>query len=182
MTADSTSIQQQPDGRFRLDLHGTFPPEWTGCLCARLSARRIDVERGFARQVQRGQWESMFELRPLDDGIDPARIDYRALALAHKEPRAAGRANITSFTLEDRNDSIRVAIRAPDELGLLGRLLGAFSYLMLFVHDMQIETVGSEAQDVFVLKGLAGMAPGFELRERLRASLEAMTRSARAAA
>jgi hypothetical protein len=172
---DFSTIKPQGDGCSRLELAGGFPPEWAGSLCARLSARRINVERGFARQVQHGRWEAQLVLRPLDAGVDLQRVNYRDLAFAPKQATAGARPRLSSFTLEDRIDSLKLSIRAPDELGFLGRLLGSFSFLMLFVHEMEIQTVGSEAQDVFVLKGIGGSAPRERERARLRAMLQGMS-------
>ena len=173
---DSALITPQPDGTFNLELGGAFPPEWVGALCAGLSVRRINVERAFAKQVQRGAWDSMFVLRPFDASTRMEQVNYRELALAPKKQAVAmGRPVISSFKMENQGDSVSVSIRAPDELGLLGRLLGSFSFLMLFVHEMRIQTVGREAQDTFVLKGLAGMAPGDDTRARLLAALQAMS-------
>lgn len=172
---DSGSIKRLPDGSFALELSGSFPPEWAGSLCAGLSARRISVERGFAKQVRRGTWESLFVLRPMDPGIKMEQVNYRAIAMLPKRQKAEAKPKISSFKLETKGGALSVSIRAPDELGLLGRLLGSFSFLMLFVHEMQFQTVGREAQDLFVLRGLAGMAPSEEACARLAASLQAMS-------
>lgn len=176
------SIEPDSAGTFTLALRGDFPPDWAGAFCTGLSSCRINVERAWARQVQRGRWESAFVLRPLDQTVDLLRLDYRAMALASGKRAVRTRPRVSSFTLDDRRDSIRVSIRAADELGLLGSLLGSFSFLMLFVHEMTIETVGAEARDTFVLKGLAGIAPGAVERSRLMASLREMSLTGRSAA
>ncbi len=175
MTAGNT-ITPQTGGTFALQLGGGLPPEWVGSLCSGLSAKRINVESGYARQVQRGNWESLFVVRPMSPEIDAASIDYRAMALAPKVV-LAGRTLplINSFQLDQNDDSLFLTIRANDELGLLARLLSGFSFLMLFAHEMKIETVGVEAQDTFVLRGFGGAAPTPDKSERLHQTLRQMS-------
>lgn len=170
-----SAVQPLAGGKFSLQLGGLFAPDWVGGLCWRLSQRRIDVERGYARQVQRGVWEAMFTVRPLIPGLDLAQIDFLEMANAPKPPGPSIRPGIRSFKLTDNSDSVAVSIRAADQLGLLAQLLSVFSLQMLFVHDMKIETAIGEAHDVFSLKALAGRPPSLESRRLLKAALQAMT-------
>ncbi|MBI3395158.1 MAG: hypothetical protein HY042_04940 [Spirochaetia bacterium] len=175
-TLARTDITQTTSDRMHnLVLNGLFPPEWVGSLCAGLSARRISVERGYARQIQRGQWESLFVVRAMDSRMDLASLDYRALALVPKEAQGARNyPSINAYSLEERPDSLLLQLKANDELGLLGRLLSGFSFMMLFAHEMQIETVGTQAEDTFVLRGFGGAAPASDKILRLRLTLEQM--------
>lgn len=159
-----------------MQLGGGLPPEWVGSLCSGLSSRKISVERGYARQVQRGSWESLFVVRPMSQDVDAASIDYRGMALAPKVVQADRTLpTIQSFQLEENADSLFLSIRAEDQLGFLARLLSGFSFLMLFAHEMKIETVGVEAQDTFVLRGFGGAAPTPDKSERLLSSLKQMS-------
>lgn len=179
---EAFTITPRGNGTHALELRGTFPPYWVGSLCARLAERRIDVVRGFARQVQPGEWQASFVLRALDPSIDLQLVDYRELALAKGAALITVKPGIRAFQLEDRGDCLAVSIRAADEVGLLGRLLGVFLFQMLYASELQIETVGGEARDTFVLRGFAGKAPGPEARARLEARLRGLTREEPAAA
>lgn len=49
-----------------------------------------------------------------------------------------------------------VTVRAPDRVGLLARVAGAFTRAGLEIHDAVITTEGKEAVDVFEVTGAAG--------------------------
>lgn len=178
--APGNTITPQTGGTFALQLGGGLPPEWVGSLCTGLSAKQISVERGYARQIQRGTWESLFVVRPTASGIDTSSIDYRAMALAPKVVQPdRSLPSINSFQLDKNEDSLFLSIRANDELGFLARMLSGFSFMMLFAHEMKIETVGVEAQDTFVLRGFGGAAPTPDKYDRLFLTLQEMTKPTR---
>lgn len=171
-------LLQNPGSRYTLALNGAFHPEWAASLCAGLGARRISVERGYARQVQRGIWESSFELRPLDPSVELRAIDYAALARAPRDRSAGVRPSLTGFELAHDGGALVVTLRGRDEVGFLAGLLGIFSFQMLFVHEMEVGTAGGEVRDRFVLRGFAGTAPGPKERSRLLAALESLAAGA----
>lgn len=172
------SFIPEKNGFYSIQLNGMLPPEWVGSMCAGLSARRISVESGFARQVSRGNWQSSFIVRPLDATTDVASVNYRSMALAPKAPLGnRNHPGIRSFHLEQTPDALKVSLRAADKLGLLSGLLSSFSFLTLFAHEMKIETVQDEARDMFVLRGFAGSVPTPDKCERLLAMLQVMAKN-----
>ncbi len=159
-------------GSHTLRVESVLPPGWAGRVAAGLAARRISIVRGRARRQGPVFWVAELEIEP-PPGVQVEEIDLVALASAPE--RSAGsimRVALTRFRLEERPGELVVEIRARDQVGLLGRLLGVFAMFALFPHEMEIDTRDGEAVDVFRLRALGDRAPPASLAVALRSMLE----------
>ncbi len=163
-------------GPRQLHLEGQLALGWMGRLAAGLAARRVSVVSARARQSAPRQWEAVFEIEPLDPGLDLDGLDYLGLvALAPARPPAAV-PRLRAYRLTLEGDALRVELQAPDQLGFLDGILRAFARCGLFPCEMSVETRGGEALDAFALRGIGGGTPPRAIRDALEARLARLAR------
>jgi hypothetical protein len=161
-------VSRTPTGH-RLELAGEFDhPHWLAFLCAGLSAQRFSVVSGRGRRDGR-TWTADFEV--VGDG--PLLSDPVELAGRRPVTRDPAAPVLTSYALSRRADGLlRVELRAPDELGFLGRLLSRVSVLTLLPVELDIATVGGSVQDTIVLGGIGSGT----LDDEVQGALDGMLR------
>ncbi len=118
--------------------------------------------KGSAKKMK-NSWHAGFEIMTTPLAPDPNRIDYLALALENSVAASATTISLDAFMLDDdprkHDDALYLEIRAGDQLGFLGALLGRFAYYTLFPEAMIIETENGRIYDRFWIKGVGGQTP-----------------------
>jgi hypothetical protein len=160
-------------GRHALHLSGSLHAAWAGRLAAGLGARHIGVARATARRGSTS-WTAEIELDVPGDAPAPSVVEVVALMREHVGPGRCGRVSLTGCRVTPTRRDVRVEIRARDRVGLLGDVLLVFAELGLFPHAMEVETLGTEVRDVFLLQDLAGAAPAVPVVAALRRRLEGL--------
>jgi hypothetical protein len=160
-------------GRHALHLSGSLHAAWAGRLAAGLGARHIGVVRATARRGST-RWTAEIELDVPRGAPAPSVVDVVALMREHVDPARAGAIALAGCRVTPTRRDVRVEIRADDAVGFLGSVLLVFAELGLFPRAMEVETVGSEIRDVFLLQNLAGEAPPVPVVAALRRRLEAL--------
>jgi hypothetical protein len=160
-------------GRLALHLSGSLHAAWAGRLAAGLGARHIGVVRATARRGST-RWTAEIELDVPDGAPAPSVVDVVALMREHVDPSGGGAIALTGCRVTPTRRDVRVELRAEDSVGFLGRVLLVFAELGLFPRAMEVETVGAEVRDVFLLQNLAGEAPPVPAVAALRRRLEGL--------
>ncbi len=168
-------IDRGPMGNYTLKIWGRFPPSWIGNLSSGLSRNRISVISGTAKKTKT-VWQAAFEIMATPMAPDPKKIDHISLAtetLAAPSPVAI---SLDEFLLDEDprkyDGAIYLEVKARDQLGFLGALLGRFAYHTLFPESMIIDTVGGRIYDRFWIKGVGGLSPSATSISSLRQKLE----------
>jgi hypothetical protein len=164
---------------------GTLGPFWADALALGLTAARISILRGFARQDGTGRWIADFLLAPGPDAPEPSSLDFLALAFGASSPGDGGPIVLSQYALDGSPDvgpSLYLEVRGPDRLGFLGSLLRRLARLGLSPREMLITTRDGEAFDRFFLKTVSGALPSEEVRRALEESLDAAVLDSRPAA
>jgi hypothetical protein len=159
-----------------VQLAGDLPAGWPGRLASALSARGVSVRRGKARRAGVRGWLAELELEAAP-GVDLSALDYTALAAEEPPAQPELPLRLDEARVERSEADLRVDVRGPDELGILGRLLGLFALFGLFPHEMRLETVGGEVRDTFRLQAWRGGPPSPEAAEGVLRALEAAMRA-----
>ncbi len=160
-------------GRVALHLSGSLHAAWAGRLAAGLGARHIGVVRATARRGST-RWTAEIELDVPGGAPAPSVVDVVALMREHVDPAGGGAVALTGCRVTPTRRDVRVEIRAEDSVGFLGRVLLVFAELGLFPRAMEVETVGAEVRDVFLLQNLAGEPPPVPAVAALRRRLEGL--------
>ncbi len=163
-------------GRHALHLSGSLHPAWAGRLAAGLGARHVGVVRATARR-EATRWTAEIELDVPSGAPVPSVVDVVALMREHVAPAAARRVALSAFRLAPTRRDLRAELRGRDAVGFLGHVLHVFEDLGLFPHAMEVETVGGEVRDVFLLQDLAGGPPSVPAAAALRRRLERLVRA-----
>lgn len=163
-------------GRHALHLSGTLHAAWAGRLAAGLGARHVGVVRATARR-EATRWTAEIELDVPSGAPVPSVVDVVALMREHVAPAPARRVALSAFRLAPTRRDLRVELRGRDKVGFLGHVLRVFEDLGLFPRAMEVETVGGEVRDVFLLQDLAGAPPSVPAVATLRRRLERLVRA-----
>jgi hypothetical protein len=158
-------------GRHALHLSGSLHAAWAGRLAAGLGARHIGIVRATARRGST-RWTAEIELDVPSGAPAPSVVDVVALMREHVAPTGAGGIALSACRVTPGRRDVRVEIRGRDAIGFLGNVLLVFAELGLFPRAMEVETVGSEVRDVFLLQDLAGGAPTVPAIAALQRRLE----------
>lgn len=146
---------------FRVRLGGPFRGAWLATLSNHLAERHISIDHTHARLSGDEIWIAEFHLLGSPDSVDLLGVDYIALAEAASTAES-GAFVLDSYRLIESRDyggTLMLSLEAPDSLGLLGSLLGAFAGLGLFPLELHIETRGGRAYDSLWLAAAGGAPP-----------------------
>jgi hypothetical protein len=160
-------------GRLALHLSGSLHAAWAGRLAAGLGARHIGVVRATARRGA-DRWTAEIELDVPAGAEAPSVVEVVALMREHVDPGRSGAVRLTGCRVTPTRRDVRVELRARDALGFLGNVLLVFAELGLHPRAMEVETVGAEVRDLFLLQDLAGGAPSVPVVAALRRRLEGL--------
>ena len=164
--------------RYRLRLGGSFRPAWVGALCTGLSQRQLSIEQAHGRRQPDGTWIAELKLLALAGAIDVHTIPFVELANAELVSNEARLQLVACRAIESRDHggSLRLALEANDELGLLAMLLASLGTLLLFPVELHIETRLGRAEDTLWLGGVGGSAPTTQSLQALQRLCDTWTR------
>jgi hypothetical protein len=161
---------------YSVRLWGHLGPLWADAFSMGLSRARIHILRGYARSDGGGRWIADFLIAPADAGVDPARLDYLALASGAFAAEEQAPLALTQFALDgapDQGSVLYLEVRGRDRLGFLGGVLHTLARLALSPREMMVSTRDGEAFDRFFLQTVGGQVPPDEARRALARTLEA---------
>lgn len=167
-------VSRKMSGQYELNLWGKMPLGWIANLTAGMADTGLSIQRGAVQKVAGATWQADFEMKPLTADAAPEGIDYLRLASQGK-----GSMPLTSFSLEEftlkepltRQDPLILEVRAKDQQGFLGALLGRLAFFSLFPEEMAIETIGGKIRDRIWLRSPGGQSPSSEVVSALHKSL-----------
>ncbi|PLX79750.1 MAG: hypothetical protein C0616_10405 [Desulfuromonas sp.] len=174
--APGFSILQLAPGLYRLGVTGQFTPGWLARLSAGLSGQQVSIVRGHARRVRAAQWEADFEIEMDPRAGDPRDLDYLSFL---RETQAIPESDDLKLSdcqfrpAESGGSGVWVEVQGADKIGFLKKVLKCFALFSLFPCELEIDTVGSDARDRFLLRGIAGAAPSGDAINGLREVLSA---------
>ena len=145
---------------FRLDIWGSFPPDWCGNLSLQCYAARLCVVSGEALRVRASYWAGRFFLTSAG-GESPERHDF--VRMAQRRPQALlppDAMRIDTLRITRGGDGAEIALAAPDRLGFLAYVLDRFAFCGLYPHRMALRTSPEgRIDDWFQVFGVAGTPP-----------------------
>ena len=152
-----------PEGdRFRLEIWGSFTPDWCGSLSLQCYAAKLSVVSGEARRMRASYWAGRFLLANAgNESVE--RLDFVRMA-AHR-PKALlppGEVAIDELRIEPSRSSGAAGIRltAPDRLGFLAFVLHQFAFCGLYPHSLVLRTSpDGRIDDWFEVFGVGGTPP-----------------------
>ena len=175
-----SEVTRLDSAAFRIRLGGPFRGAWLATLSSRLAERHISIDHTHARLTGDEIWIAEFHLLGSPDSADLLGVDY--IALAETASTAEGGAfALDSYRLIESRDyggTLMLSLEAPDSLGLLGSLLGAFAGLGLHPLELHIETRGGRAYDSLWLAAAGGAPPPATAREAAESLLAQSRRTA----
>jgi len=143
-------------------------PDWLTHVCSGLAELGISVVTGHAACDGEGRWRAHLDVDVSRALVDPESVDVASLA--EPRPWAGGSAplRLTALDVGRREDGLLLLqVTAPDELGLLGRLLRELSALKLHPVEVAVSTRTGVAHDRLVLGASSGGVPSSELQTLL---------------
>jgi hypothetical protein len=153
--------EREGDG-FRLEIWGSFPPDWCGNLSLQCYAAKLSVVSADARRERASYWAGRFLLA--SDGVDSVEtVDFVRMAM--RPPRAVlppGEVAIDELQIErsDGTGAAEVHLSAPDRLGFLAYVLHRFAFCGLYPHGLVLRTSsGGRIDDWFEVFGVGGTPP-----------------------
>jgi hypothetical protein len=162
-----SEVTRLGDLAFRFRIGGPLHGAWLATLSNRLAERHISIDHTHARLSGDEIWIAEFHLLALPGAPDLLAVDYIALAQAVSTTQP-GAFELDSYRLIESRDyggTLMLTLEAPDSLGLLGSLLGAFDELGLHPLELHIETRGARAYDSLWLAAENGAPPSAAARE-----------------
>ena len=106
---------------FRLEIWGSFPPDWCGSFSLQCYAAKLSVVSGEARRMRASYWAGRFLLANAgNESVES--LDF--VRMATRRPKALlppGEIAIDELRIErsSRSDAAEIHLTAPDQLGLL---------------------------------------------------------------
>jgi hypothetical protein len=163
------------DGVALLELNGTLPSGWAGCLASALAQQDIGIIRGSAIKTSVLKWAAEFEIEPRRARPeDLVSLDVPAIFGKPVDYRSAPSISLAEYRLEvspRHNGSLYAMIVGADKTGFLVGILRQLSYFSLFPVEMKLETQGLTASDHFWLKRIGNLPPGAEDIANIQESL-----------
>lgn len=168
----SSSVPSTPlEGQFR-----SHRPHVIAHVAEHLARMGVSIKSGTASRADGGRWSVRFDVDATRAAADAARTGIDALATMPPPAAPSRNVRVRECTTRSMTDgSLEVLIRADDVVGLLGELLRRFGMFALFPVRIEVETVGDEARDRFVLRGLGDEAVSYKAEALLARSLGATT-------
>jgi hypothetical protein len=144
----------------RLEIWGSFPPDWCGNLSLQCYAARLGVASGEARRVRASHWAGHFLLRSA--GGEPlANADF--VRMARRRPKALlppSEMPIDELRISLVAGAAEVRLAAADRLGFLAYVLDRFGFCGLYPHGLVLRTSPQgRIDDWFRLLGVGGTPP-----------------------
>jgi hypothetical protein len=146
----------------RLEIWGSFPPDWCGNLSLQCYAVRLSVVSGEARRVRASHWVGRFLLASAGgdaaENVDFVRMaQRRPKALLPPAPMVIDELRI-GRPPEGGGATVRIA--AQDRLGFLAFLLDRFAFCGLYPHRLVLHTSAEgRIDDWFEVFGVGGTPP-----------------------
>jgi hypothetical protein len=152
-----------PEGEcFRLEIWGSFSPDWCGSLSLQCYGAKLSLVSGEARRVRASYWAGRFLLA--SGGNDSVEsLDF--VRMAQRRPKALrppGEMAIDELRIERsvRGDGAEIHLTAPDRLGFLAYVLDRFAFCGLHPHGLVLRTSPEgRVDDWFEVFGVGGTAP-----------------------
>ena len=147
---------------FRLEIWGSFPPDWCGNLSLQCYAARLSIVSGEARRVRASHWAGRFLLASAG-GRSAESLDF--LQMARRRPQALQPPTempIDALRIERPAPGAGAEIRlgAPDRLGFLAYLLDRLAFCGLYPHRLLLRTSpDGKIDDWFQVFGVGGTPP-----------------------
>lgn len=166
-------VTRKTHGEYELQLWGKMPIGWIGNLTGGMAGTGISIERGSVQKVAGIAWQAGFEMKPLTIDAVPERIDFVRLASQGSGGAVAATFHLDGFTVREPvcGGPLYLEVRAADQKGFLGALLGRLAFFSLFPEEMAIETTGNRIFDRFWLRSPGGQSPSAEVVAVLKKSL-----------
>jgi hypothetical protein len=160
--AREAGFECAPEGLcFRLEIWGSFPPDWCGNLSLQCYAAKLSVVSAEARRVRASFWAGRFLLA--SSGSDSAEsLDFVRMAM--RPPKAVlppGGVEIDELRIErSEGGGAEIRLTAPDRLGFLAYVLRRFALCGLYPHGLVLRTSpDGRVDDWFEVFGVGGTAP-----------------------
>ena len=152
-----------PEGTgFRLEIWGSFPPDWCGSFSLQCYAAKLSVVSGEARRMRASYWAARFLLANAgNESVES--LDFVRMA-AHR-PKALlppGEIVIDELRIERsaRSDAAEIHLTASDQLGFLAFVLHRFAFCGLYPHSLVLRTSpDGRVDDWFEVFGVGGTPP-----------------------
>lgn len=152
-----------PEGAgFRVEIWGSFPPDWCGSFSLQCYAAKLSVVSGEARRMRASYWAGRFLLSNAgNESVES--LDF--VRMAARRPKALlppGEITIDELRIErsTRNDAAEIHLTARDRLGLLAFVLHRFAFCGLYPHGLVLRTSpDGRAEDWFEVFGVGGTPP-----------------------
>jgi hypothetical protein len=152
-----------PEGEcFRLEIWGSFPPDWCGNLSLQCYAAKLSVLSAEARRVRASYWAGRFLLASAgSESVES--VDF--VRMAKHRPKAVmppGDVAIDELRVEpiERTGAAGIRITAPDRLGFLAFVLDRFAFCGLYPHGLVLRTSpDGRIDDWFEVFGVGGTPP-----------------------
>lgn len=163
-----------PEGEcFRLEIWGSFPPDWCGSLSLQCYAAKLSVISAEVRRVRASYWAGRFLLANAgNESVE--RLDF--VRMATRRPKALlppGEIVIDDLRIErsKHSDAAEIHLAAPDQLGFLAFVLHHFAFCGLYPHGLVLRTSpDGRIDDCFEVFGVGGTPPS----ERALATLSSL--------
>ena len=171
-------VTRTSSGQYDLKMWGKMPIGWVANLTGGMAGTGISIQRGTVQKVDGMAWQAGFEMTPLSLDAAPERIDFLGLASRVSGSAATAGFSLDSFILREPSaprQPLYLEVRAPDQKGFLGALLGRLAFFSLFPEEMAIETRDNHVHDRFWLRSPGGQSPSAEVAVVLRKALAART-------
>jgi hypothetical protein len=152
-----------PEGEcFRLEIWGSFPPDWCGNLSLQCYAAKLSVVSAEARRVRASYCAGRFLLASTgSESVE--RLDFARMAMRlPKAVRPPAEIEIDELRIERsaRSGGAEVRLAAPDRLGFLAFVLNRFAFCGLYPHGLVLRTSpDGRIDDWFEVFGVGGTSP-----------------------
>ena len=165
------TIEKLSTNLYRLSVRGCFTPGWLARLSAGLSDHKVSILCGGGRQIYGSYWEAGFEIKMAAFTDDPRKLDFRSFVEARTSVRYDESFELREFSIEqpeDPHQAVWVVVKGADKIGFLRNILKVFAFYSLFPSEIEIETIGANACDRFLLHSVGGTAPSANALQGVR--------------
>ena len=165
-------------GRLDLQLSGVLPDDWCLRLANGLSAARIGLQNGYAREIEERIWICQLEVRRQPE--DPRMPDFLGLATQGTLRGRRGKPPILDFELSEtssRGEVLDLRVVAHDAVGLLAAVLHRVRAVGLSISELLLATSDDAATHRIAIQRRDGCAPKPIDRRAIASSLAELVRS-----